>query len=124
MGLKIILSGKLQKMKQLKLTLLAIIGFVAVSFAQDKTSTAVISTPSVQCSMCKSKIEKNLKKIDGISAVKVDYKKKTTTVSWEEGKTNLENIKNSISKSGYEADDVLADSAAYENLADCCKKPD
>ncbi len=111
-------------MKQFKLTLLAILGFVAVSFAQDKTITAVINTPSVQCSMCKSKIEKNLKKIDGISSVKVDYKKKTTTVSWENDKTNLEKIKTAISKSGYDADNILADEAAYNDLADCCKKPD
>ena len=111
-------------MKQLKLTLLAIIGFSAFSFAQEKISTEVINTPSVQCGMCKSKIEKNLKKIDGISAVSVDYKKKTTTVSWFTDKTNVENIRMAISNSGYDADGVLANAEAYDNLADCCKKPE
>ena len=111
-------------MKQIKLTLLAVLGFVAVSFAQEKTTTAVINTPSVQCSMCKSKIEKNLKKIDGITSVKVDHKKKITTVSWENGKTDIETIKTAISKSGYDADNILADSTGYDELADCCKKPD
>lgn len=111
-------------MKQFKLTLLAIFGFVGVSLAQDNLSNAVISTPTVQCGMCKSKIEKNLKKVDGLSTVKVDYKKKTTTVSWDNSKTNIENIKTSISKSGYDADNIPADADAYNDLADCCKKPD
>ena len=111
-------------MKKFKLTLLAIIGFVGVSLAQDKTSIAIINTPSVQCGMCKSKIEKNLKKIDGLSSVKVDYKKKTTTVTWLADKTNIEDIRVAISNSGYDADDVAANKTAYENLADCCKKPD
>lgn len=107
-------------MKQLKLTLLAVFGFTAWSFAQ---TTTVINTPSVQCGMCKSKIEKNLKKADGITSVKVDYKQKNTTVTWDSTKTNLAAIRTQISKLGYDADDVLSDEEAYENLPDCCKKP-
>ncbi len=44
-------------MKSLKLTLLALIGFVSIASAQQKTTKkVVINTPSVQCEMCKDRI--------------------------------------------------------------------
>ena len=111
-------------MKQLQLTLVGLLGFGLVSFAQQKaTQKAVIKTPSVQCEMCKDKIEKFLVRQYGVSTVKVDYKKKTTTVSWLTDRTNIEIIKTAIANAGYDADDVTADETAYKKLPKCCKKP-
>jgi copper chaperone CopZ len=111
-------------MKQLQLTLLGLLGFGFMSFAQQKTTDkAVIKTPTVQCDMCKDKIERALFKQYGISSVKVDVKKKTTTVSWLTDRTNIENIKTMIANAGYDADDVAADESAYKRLPKCCKKP-
>lgn len=105
------------------LTLMGIcIGFI--SFSQQKaTSKAVISTPTVRCEMCKDKIEKYLGRQYGINTVKVDYKKKTTTVTWIKDRTNIEEIKASIANTGYDADDVTAEEGAYKRLPACCKKP-
>jgi len=112
-------------MKHLQLTILGIFGFCMVSFAQQKaTAKAVIKTPTVQCEMCKDKIEKYLWKQNGISLVKVDYKKKTTTVTWLTDRTNIEEIKAAIANAGYDADDVTAEEDAYKRLPKCCKKPD
>ncbi|MDB5202786.1 MAG: copper chaperone [Ferruginibacter sp.] len=111
-------------MKQLQLTVMAILGFAFASFAQTKAADkAVIKTPTIQCDMCKSKIEKALFKQYGINSVKVDVKKKTTTVSWITDRTNIENIKTMIANAGYDADDVTADPDAYKKLPPCCKKP-
>ena len=60
----------------------------------------------------------------GISAVKVDVKKKTTTVTWLTDRTNIEEIKTSIANIGYDADDVAAEESAYNRLPKCCKKPE
>jgi len=38
--------------------------------------TVTISVPTVQCDECKDRIEKYLTREDGITLVKVDYKKK------------------------------------------------
>lgn len=110
--------------KAIKLTLLSIIGLVTVSFAQQKAvQKVVIKTPTVQCEMCKDKIEKYLTREPGVTAVKVDYKKKTTTVTFLSDRNNIEQLKTSIANAGYDADDVTADEAAYNKLPKCCKKP-
>lgn len=112
-------------MKQLQLTLVALLGFGFMSFAQQKASAkATIQTPTVQCEMCKGKIENYLTRQYGVSSVKVDIKKKTTTVSWLTDRTNIENIKTAIANTGYDADDVAAEETAYKKLPKCCKKPD
>lgn len=111
-------------MKQLQLTLVGFLGFGLMSFAQQKaTEKAVIKTPTVQCEMCKDKIEKFLIHEYGVSSVKVDYKKKTTTVLWLTDRTNIEIIKAAIANTGYDADDVAAEESAYKRLPKCCKKP-
>ena len=111
-------------MKQLKLTFLALISLSFGAFAQKKANEkAVIKTPTVQCEMCKAKIEKFLFKQEGITSAKVDVKKKTTTVTWITDRTNIENIKTAIANAGYDADDVTADETAYKRLPKCCKKP-
>lgn len=112
-------------MKHLKLTLLGFLGLTMASFAQQKvTEKAIIKTPTVQCEQCKDRIEKFLAHQYGISTVKVDYKKKITTVTWLTDRTNIEIIKAAIANAGYDADDVSADERAYKKLPKCCKKPD
>ena len=111
-------------MKTLKLTLLAIVGFTGISVAQQKAvQKVVIKTPTVQCEMCKERIEKYLSREPGVSAVKVDYKKKTTSVTYIADRNNVEQLKTAIANAGYDADDVAADEAAYNKLPKCCKKP-
>ena len=112
-------------MKHIQLTIVALFALVFTSVAQQKaTDKAVIKTPTVQCDMCKERIEKYLSHEYGITSVKVDIKKKTTTVTWITDRTNIENIKASIANTGYDADDVSAEETAYKKLPKCCKKPE
>jgi copper chaperone CopZ len=98
---------------------------MATSYAQQKAvQKAVIKTPTVQCDDCKARIEKYVMREYGVSSVKVDVKKKTTTVTWITDRTNIENIKAAIANVGYDADDVKAEESAYNKLPKCCKKPD
>ena len=111
-------------MKAIKLTLLSIVGLVSFCFAQQKASQkVVIQTPTVQCEMCKNKIEQYLKREPGVSTAKVDFKKKTTTVTFLTDRNNIEQLKTSIANAGYDADDITADEEAYKKLPKCCKKP-
>ena len=111
-------------MKALQLTLLSLLTFVTVSFAQQKAvEKVVIKTPTVICESCKARIEEYLLREPGISAVNVDYKKKTTTVTYLTDRNNIEGIKAAIANVGYDADDVKADEDAYKHLPSCCKKP-
>ena len=111
-------------MKSIKLMLFSLVGLVAVSFAQQKpVKKVVIKTPTVQCEMCKDKIEKYLGREPGVSSVKVDVKKKTTSVTFLADRNNIEQLKSAIANTGYDADNVTAEEGAYNKLPKCCKKP-
>jgi periplasmic mercuric ion binding protein len=111
-------------MKTIQLSFLFLVGFVSLAFAQQKAvQKVVIKTPTVQCEMCKNRIESYLSREPGVSAVKVDYKKKTTTVTFLTDRNNIEQLKAAIANAGYDADDVTAEETAYKKLPKCCKKP-
>jgi mercuric ion binding protein len=111
-------------MKKILLTLFAATGLLLTSFAQKKASEkVVIQTPTIQCDMCKERIEKYLSREPGISAVKVDLKKKTTTVTYLTDRNNIEQIRTAIANIGYDADGEAAEESAYKKLPKCCRKP-
>lgn len=111
-------------MKRLLYVTLAVIGFSISASAQSKAvKTAKISTPTVQCNMCKTKIESTLKRYDGILAVNVNYKKKETTVKYITDRINEETVKTAIANAGYDANEIKATEDAYKALPKCCKKP-
>ncbi len=93
-----------------------------IASAQQKTiQTAVIKTAIYcdhckQCGSCGDKFNKGLLKTKGVQMVQLDDKAMTVTVTYNSKKTNLQTIKEAISKLGFDADDVKADPIAYEGL--------
>ena len=113
-------------MRSLFLGLLAIISFSTVSFAQYQQTQkvagkAVIKTPTVLCDKCKDKVEFFISHTEGVTSVKVNIKQKTTTVTWLNDRTTLENIKTAIANLGFDADDIEAEEYAYKRLPKDCK---
>lgn len=124
-------------MKKLFFSILAFAAFSATGMAQTKAlQTAKISTPTVQCEMCKSRIEQYLKRIDGVTYVNVGVRKKETAVKFLSDRTNIEMIKTSIANAGYDVAEPKTDPAqaveieiaanpdSYKLLPKCCKKPE
>lgn len=112
-------------MKKLFLSAIAIFLFsIAVSAQTKPIQTVKISTPSVQCDMCKKKIEEVLKRYDGVMTATVNIKKKETTVKYITDRTNEEVIKAAIANAGYDANEIAANPEFYKILPKCCKKPD
>jgi mercuric ion binding protein len=112
-------------MKKLFIALTLIMAVSTVSFAQAKKKalqTVTIQTPTVQCDMCKKKIEDFMAREDGVTKTVVDYKRKNTKVTYWTDRTNIENIKTAIANVGYDADDVTANPESYNKLPKCCKK--
>jgi mercuric ion binding protein len=97
--------------------------------AQEKNTNqkAVIKT-TIYCSHCEAcetcgkNFQANIYKIKGVKMYELDAANMTITLYYNEKKTDLNTIKNAISKLGYDADDVKADLEAYNNLDNCCKK--
>lgn len=114
-------------MKNLLMLALIIVGSVYAGFGQTVKKgiqTVTISTPTVQCGMCKQRIEKYMVREEGITKVNVDYKNKKTKVTYYAERTNIENIKTAIANVGYDADDITANDESYEKLPNCCKRPE
>lgn len=111
-------------MKFIQLTLMAICMVSLSASAQQKVAgKAIIKTPAITCETCKDRVERSLFKMYGITSVKADFKKHTTTVTWLTDRTNIEEIKTAIANAGYDADNVTADEDAYKRLPIGCKKP-
>ena len=100
-------------MKKLLCALLAVSFTSLAATAQTKPLESVkISTPSVQCEMCKKRIEQYLKRIDGVTYVNVAVRKKETAVKYLTDRTNIEMIKTSIANAGYDVAKPKTDPAA------------
>jgi copper chaperone CopZ len=108
------------------LALMAFIVFAAVlsfsvSLAANKNEVKEKITTSAVCSMCKDRIESNLKKIDGILESSLDVSSKVLTVKFDKTKISLDDIRQKLSQIGYDADNVKRDVRAYKKLPPCCK---
>jgi mercuric ion binding protein len=112
-------------MKKLLFSLaVTLLSGIAVSAQTKAIQTVKIATPTVQCGMCKTKIETYLKRYDGINTVNVNYKGKVTTVKYITDRINEEEIKTAISNAGYDAAEIEANPDSYKRLPKCCKKPE
>ncbi|HYJ38802.1 MAG TPA: cation transporter [Chitinophagaceae bacterium] len=111
-----------------KITLLLALSFAIAATGSAQAGkkgaqqTVTIQTPTVQCESCKKRIESYMSREDGVKKVVVDYKRKTTKVTFVSDRTNIENIKTAIANVGYDADDVTANEETYKKLPTCCKK--
>ena len=94
-----------------------------MSLSAQKEAVVDIQT-SAQCEMCKDRLESNLAFEKGITKVALNMETKKISITYKTSKTDVETIKSSIAKLGYDADEVMADATAYKELPGCCKKPD
>ncbi|WP_119079317.1 heavy-metal-associated domain-containing protein [Chitinophaga alhagiae] len=114
-------------MRTIQLMLLLLLAGAGVTMGQVKKgtlATAKIKVPTVQCNMCKDRIQRYFLREEGIKSMVVDVKKKEATVKYYTDRTNVENIKTAIANVGYDADDVTANEDSYKELPKCCQKPE
>ena len=112
-------------MKNILWSFLVFLSTTACAQKANKARTTVEIQTSAVCDMCKDLIiQKNLAYEKGVKYAEMDLKTGVLTVNYRKDKTSLEHLRNVISKLGYSADSVKADSLAYEKLHFCCKNPD
>ncbi len=100
--------------------LILFFSFFSIS-AISQTAEIKIKT-SAQCNECKERIEKALAFEKGIKSSNVDIETQVLTVVYYDKRTNPEKIRETISKIGYDADDIPAKKESYDKLPSCCKK--
>lgn len=102
----------------------AFFSFNSFSQSAKSTETATIKIKtSAQCGSCKEKIENALKAEKGVVSATLDLTTKIVTVVYKTVKTNPDALRNAIAKVGYDADNIPANTSAYNKLPACCKKP-
>ena len=112
-------------MKRFVYSLFSVLLLHFAANAQTKAvQTVKIATPTVQCEMCKKRIETYLKRYDGVGFINVNVKKNETTVKYLTDRINEEEVKTAIANAGYDANDITADPDSYKRLPICCKKPE
>jgi len=90
--------------------------------AQPKKTEEIKIKTSAVCDMCKSTLEKAMAYEKGIKKSDLDVASAVITISYNPQKTNPDKIRKAIAESGYDADEVKANTKAYNNLNACCKK--
>ena len=108
--------------KLLLLAFVACLFSVAASAQTKAVQTVRISTPTLQCDMCKKTIEDLLRRYDGVLNVNVNVKKKEVMVKYLTDRTNEEILKTAIANAGYDANEIAANPDSYKLLPKCCKK--
>ena len=73
------------------------------------------------CGMCKSRIEKAAKSVEGVTKAKWDATVAILTVTFDDTKTSVSKIEEEVAKVGHDTDHVKANDKTYNALPGCCK---
>lgn len=112
-------------MKNMKkvILILGIILIGATSFAQNRNAKASIEVDGV-CGMCKERIEKASVQAKGVKSAIWNVETHELKLIYNEKKTDLTKIQQSIADSGHDTQAVTAEESVYESIDDCCKYRD
>lgn len=86
-------------------------------FANGKTDSIKVYG---KCDMCKSRIEKAVTAIQGVTKADWNVDSKVLSVSYDGHKTSNEDIQKSIAAIGHDTEKYRATDATYQNLPSCC----
>ena len=107
-------------MKKVVLTL--VIAFFGITlFAQRSDNAVLVIQTNGVCEKCETKFKENVPFFKGVVDCSYDQKTSKLTVVYSTKKTTPDEIRESVSKLGYDADQVKADAKAREKLPACCK---
>lgn len=85
-------------MRKLLIATLAALPLVVLA-ATPKTVTLAVQ--NMTCELCPITVKKSLEKVPGVSAVKVDFDKKTATVSYDADKSQPDTLTKATTNAGY-----------------------
>ena len=87
---------------------------------QDKNKKIVIPVSGMTCTSCEIHIESEVKKLPGVSYVKVSYEKGQATVEFDEQKIKSEMIIATINATGYKVEELSPRSILGDQTGNCC----
>lgn len=91
-----------------------------MSVKESSASHAMLAVGG-SCGMCKTRIEKTAKDIDGVSVAEWNQEKQELHLHFDAGKTSLKAISAAIAKAGHDTELDTAPDDVYDALPGCCK---
>jgi len=73
------------------------------------------------CEMCKDRIEKAAKEVEGVSFASWETEKQVLHLNYNPDKTSADDIAKAVAKAGHDTDKYKAEQAVYDALPACCK---
>jgi cation transport ATPase len=116
------LTFKTENMKK-ALLVIGVMLIGATSFAQNKNAKATIEVDGV-CGMCKERIEKASIQAKGVKMATWDVNTHQLDLIYNENKTDLTTIQQSIADTGHDTKDIKAKDEVYNAIDPCCKYRD
>lgn len=111
-------------MKKVMRSLLAII-IVLVGFgnlqAQNENTKKEEFKVYGNCGMCKSRIEKAAKEVDGVTTADWNKETKMISVTYDQAKVEMMDIHKAIAKVGHDTEKAQAEDKVYDALPGCCQ---
>jgi copper chaperone CopZ len=89
--------------KFLFVSIIALICGITSGVAKDIKTVVFKTSPEMHCDKCENKIKSNLRFEKGIKEIVTDLNTKTVKVTYDEDKTNVENIIKGFAKIKYQA---------------------
>ena len=110
----------MNKLRLIVVMLVSLVTLSAQAQKEPKVKTIVIQT-SAECGDCEERIEGLLNYTKGVSYAELDLETMKLTVKFKTSVITEAEIKDKLSKLGYDADDVKADHEAMMKLPECCR---
>ena len=92
-----------------------------VMFAAEQTITMNVKG---NCKSCYKKIVRAAERVDGVDEADWNKKTKVFTATFDDEKTSKAEITEAILAAGYDVEDQVATTKAYDKLPKCCKYRD
>nr|WP_315227400.1 mercury resistance system periplasmic binding protein MerP [uncultured Limnohabitans sp.] len=81
--------------------LTALLAAVPLAVLAATPKTVTLAVQNMTCELCPITVKKSLEKVPGVSAVKVDFDKKTATVNYDADKAQPEALTKATTNAGY-----------------------
>tara|TARA_R110002050_G_scaffold184989_3_gene318773 strand:- start:3039 stop:3416 length:378 start_codon:yes stop_codon:yes gene_type:complete len=106
-----------------KILVIAIMLIGTTTFAQNKNAKATMEVDGV-CMMCKSRIEKACLNTKGVKSAVWNVKTHELKLIFDERKTTVKTIQNSVANAGHDTKELKATEEAYALVHPCCRYRD
>lgn len=101
------------------LIVLALLFTVITTFAQNKVAKGFLEVDGV-CMMCKARIEKACLTSKGVKSANWDVNTHELKVIYDDRKTDLKTINQTVADAGHDTKVVTATDEAYASVHPCC----